>query len=233
MLRIGTEDNLEVKSEKQAPVVLDGTPSGIATNAHAVTSIGQGSTTLPCDDTTPLPSSSKPQPSPERDFLSIVLASPESTFDERSNLPVPPISEIHFQASSSPPKDLPDSPAETPSHLVENRTLIREQEGRQVVEEVQAEDSSTIQRDSVTRTNSSSPSPDIEENTQAKRHHLRRHELPTGAKRLRGQPRKPDPSPNTPRTRSFSGCWTCKRRKRKCDETKPSCESFSISNWSP
>ena len=197
MLRIGTEDNLEVKSEKQAPVVLDRTPSSIATNAHAATSIGQGSTTLPCDDTTPLPSSSKPQPPPERDFLSIVLASPESTFDERSNLPVPPISEIHFQASSSPPKDLPDSPAETPSHLVENRTLIREQ-GRQVVEEVQAEDSSTIQRDSVTRTNSSSPSPDIEENTQAKRHHLRRHELPTGAKRLRGQPRKPDPKSKKP-----------------------------------
>ena len=222
-----------MKSEKQAPAGFDGTPSGIAINAHAVASIGQGSTTLPCDDITPLPPSSNPQPLPERDFLSIVLASPESTFGERSNPPVPPISEIHFQASSSPPKDLHDSPAETPSHLAENHTLIMEQEGLQVVEEVQAENSSTIQRDSVTRTNSSSPSPDIEENTPAKRHYLRRHELPTGVKRLRGQPRKPDPSPKNPRTRSFSGCWTCKRRKRKCDETKPSCESFSLSNWSP
>lgn len=235
MLRIGTEDNLEVKSEKQAPAVVDGTPSGIATNAqqfnsHAVASKGQGSTTLPCDDTTPPPPSSKPRPLPERDFLSIVLASPESTFGERSNLPVPPISEIHFQASSSPPKDLPSSPAKRRTHLAENQTPTREQEGHQVVEEVQAENSPPIQQDLATRTDCSSPSPDIEENTPAKRHPLKPHELPTGVKRLRGQPRKPDPSPKKARTRSFSGCWTCKRRKRKCDETKPSCTTCDKSN---
>jgi Fungal Zn(2)-Cys(6) binuclear cluster domain len=46
--------------------------------------------------------------------------------------------------------------------------------------------------------------------------------------KLRGRPRKSDPSPKKPRTKSHSGCWTCKRRKRKCDETKPSCESCSF-----
>lgn len=47
-------------------------------------------------------------------------------------------------------------------------------------------------------------------------------------KRPRGRPRKhPKQAPTTlsktPKGRSKTGCITCRRRKKKCDETKPSC----------
>jgi hypothetical protein len=48
-------------------------------------------------------------------------------------------------------------------------------------------------------------------------------------KRPRGRPRKhPKPDPEekkktTPKARSKTGCRTCRRRKKKCDETKPVC----------
>jgi len=50
----------------------------------------------------------------------------------------------------------------------------------------------------------------------------------TGNKK-RGRPRKhPLPSPNSQnkaaKGRSKTGCITCRRRKKKCDETKPSCK---------
>lgn len=49
------------------------------------------------------------------------------------------------------------------------------------------------------------------------------------AKRPRGRPRKyPPPSAGqlskTAKGRSKTGCITCRRRKKKCDETKPQCE---------
>ena len=50
-------------------------------------------------------------------------------------------------------------------------------------------------------------------------------------KRGRGRPRKLpvptlQPTSKAPKRRSVTGCFTCKRRKKKCDESKPSCESF-------
>lgn len=51
---------------------------------------------------------------------------------------------------------------------------------------------------------------------------------PALVKRPRGRPRKhPKPSPETlakvAKGRSKTGCITCRRRKKKCDETKPGC----------
>lgn len=56
---------------------------------------------------------------------------------------------------------------------------------------------------------------------------------PTGA-RKRGRPRKhPCPPPASQakfaKCRSKTGCITCRRRKKKCDETKPSCKRTLIS----
>ena len=50
-------------------------------------------------------------------------------------------------------------------------------------------------------------------------------------RRPRGRPRKhPKPSPSPlskpPKGRSKTGCITCRRRKKKCDERKPTCEFF-------
>lgn len=47
-------------------------------------------------------------------------------------------------------------------------------------------------------------------------------------KKPRGRPRKhpliiPDLSAKSPKGRSKTGCYTCRRRKKKCDETKPEC----------
>ena len=52
---------------------------------------------------------------------------------------------------------------------------------------------------------------------------------PAQVKRPRGRPRKhPKPSPEAlakvAKGRSKTGCITCRRRKKKCDETKPGCE---------
>lgn len=49
------------------------------------------------------------------------------------------------------------------------------------------------------------------------------------AKRPRGRPRKhPKPTPESlakvAKGRSKTGCITCRKRKKKCDETKPGCE---------
>jgi hypothetical protein len=51
---------------------------------------------------------------------------------------------------------------------------------------------------------------------------------PAQVKRPRGRPRKhPKPSPESlarvAKGRSKTGCITCRRRKKKCDETKPGC----------
>ena len=44
-------------------------------------------------------------------------------------------------------------------------------------------------------------------------------------KRKRGRPRKHPVIPIKPKNgRSRTGCITCRRRKKKCDETKPECE---------
>jgi hypothetical protein len=53
---------------------------------------------------------------------------------------------------------------------------------------------------------------------------------PPQVKRPRGRPRKhPKPSPESlakvTKGRSKTGCITCRRRKKKCDETKPGCKS--------
>ncbi len=53
---------------------------------------------------------------------------------------------------------------------------------------------------------------------------------PAQVKRPRGRPRKhPKPSPESlakvAKGRSKTGCITCRRRKKKCDETKPGCKS--------
>ena len=54
-------------------------------------------------------------------------------------------------------------------------------------------------------------------------------EHPTGeVKRKRGRPRKHPVlvkilNPDKPKGRSKTGCITCRRRKKKCDETKPTC----------
>jgi hypothetical protein len=52
---------------------------------------------------------------------------------------------------------------------------------------------------------------------------------PAQVKRPRGRPRKhPKPSPESlakvAKGRSKTGCITCRRRKKKCDETKPGCK---------
>jgi len=52
---------------------------------------------------------------------------------------------------------------------------------------------------------------------------------PAQPKRPRGRPRKhPKPTPESmakvAKGRSKTGCITCRKRKKKCDETKPSCE---------
>jgi hypothetical protein len=50
----------------------------------------------------------------------------------------------------------------------------------------------------------------------------------TVMRRPRGRPRKhpktpPSASSKAPKGRSKTGCLTCRRRKKKCDETKPAC----------
>ena len=44
---------------------------------------------------------------------------------------------------------------------------------------------------------------------------------------------KRPPASKRPRGRSQTGCLTCKRKKKKCDETKPSCELFSFLPFLP
>ncbi len=56
---------------------------------------------------------------------------------------------------------------------------------------------------------------------------------PAQTKRPRGRPRKhPRPNPETmakiAKGRSKTGCLTCRKRKKKCDETKPGCEFMSV-----
>ena len=56
--------------------------------------------------------------------------------------------------------------------------------------------------------------------------------VPVTGKRPRGRPRKhPKPLPEdkakVTKGRSKTGCLTCRRRKKKCDETKPGCEQLS------
>lgn len=56
--------------------------------------------------------------------------------------------------------------------------------------------------------------------------------LPVNVPRKRGRPRKhphPDPSPaKVTKGRSKTGCATCRRRKKKCDETKPTYMSLLL-----
>ena len=51
---------------------------------------------------------------------------------------------------------------------------------------------------------------------------------PTGAKKRGRPPKHPRPAANSQakvaKGRSKTGCITCRRRKKKCDETKPSCK---------
>ena len=59
---------------------------------------------------------------------------------------------------------------------------------------------------------------------------------PPQMKRPRGRPRK-NPKPNlemmakVTKGRSKTGCLTCRKRKKKCDETKPGCEFTSGCSW--
>lgn len=72
------------------------------------------------------------------------------------------------------------------------------------------------------------PSPPEEEDSE---HHAERATV----KRPRGRPRKhPKDAPvvvaKPLKGRSKTGCVTCRRRKKKCDETKPACESHHHSH---
>jgi hypothetical protein len=56
---------------------------------------------------------------------------------------------------------------------------------------------------------------------------------PVRIRRARGRPRiHPPRSPTTlskqAKARSKTGCTTCRKRKKKCDETKPFCEYYSL-----
>lgn len=60
---------------------------------------------------------------------------------------------------------------------------------------------------------------------------------PAQTKRPRGRPRKhPKPTPESmakvTKGRSKTGCITCRRRKKKCDEAKPGCESIQTPAYS-
>ncbi|OWO97910.1 transcription factor Cys [Marssonina coronariae] len=71
------------------------------------------------------------------------------------------------------------------------------------------------------------PMPTMKENTHAAESPTRMS-TPTLIKRPRGRPRKhPKPTPESlskvAKGRSKTGCITCRKRKKKCDETKPGC----------
>jgi hypothetical protein len=58
----------------------------------------------------------------------------------------------------------------------------------------------------------------------------------TRPKRPRGRPRKHpiqtvEVASKVQKGRSKTGCITCRRRKKKCDETKPSCELVAFYNY--
>jgi len=59
----------------------------------------------------------------------------------------------------------------------------------------------------------------------------RRPAVESPHKRPRGRPRKPpcvviNPALKSTKARSKTGCLTCRLRKKKCDEAKPTCTSF-------
>jgi hypothetical protein len=61
---------------------------------------------------------------------------------------------------------------------------------------------------------------------------------PVTAKRPRGRPRKhpvlPEPTNKVTKGRSKTGCITCRKRKKKCDETKPRCKCLlTMMRFSP
>ncbi|KAG9235733.1 hypothetical protein BJ875DRAFT_458272 [Amylocarpus encephaloides] len=42
---------------------------------------------------------------------------------------------------------------------------------------------------------------------------------------------QPEGTANTPRVRTRQGCWTCRRRRRKCDEDKPNCQNCIVKGF--
>lgn len=62
--------------------------------------------------------------------------------------------------------------------------------------------------------------------------HVNEDGTPVPVPRKRGRPRKHPAAEQKKSThvRSKTGCWTCRRRKKKCDETKPSCMNCEKNN---
>lgn len=108
------------------------------------------------------------------------------------------------------------------SYMSETSTSPRDHEILPKVEELDDDTVVETKIESPTESPTSRQEGDVEEQTP--------NGTTVSVRRPRGRPRKhPKTPPSTnpskaPKGRSKTGCLTCRRRKKKCDETKPACQ---------